>query len=332
MTEDQRPGAVYWIDHYVVGTNDLARSEEFYGRVLGAEARRANGALLTDQERELPQRFLWTSGSFHFGSFVQPGPLPQSRGLGVELPRYGYFVRQSELDDHLRRLDQHHVNHSDPVRTSAEGQPGVAICWEDPDSNQLEFWAPDRLPDGAMDGEGPLHVGRGSGVTFGVRDLARSVDFFNMVCSVDPIYSADIPSDTASFGLPGGGRIVLKKVDDLPKRTVAHSPWRVMHTALAVPDEDFMSAYRRLWDKLPEWDFDVTVQTMPWEEAEALPARTGVHSDFDAPWKKVLGRGQTFYDWDTNACHFYPAQRINGSMATYVPGDIRAYYGSGRAA
>ena len=42
MLEDQRPGTVYWIDHYVVPTLDAYRWRDFYGNVLGAEPREAN--------------------------------------------------------------------------------------------------------------------------------------------------------------------------------------------------------------------------------------------------------------------------------------------------
>ena len=35
MLEDQRPGAAYWIDHYVVPTFDTARWGSFYTDVMG---------------------------------------------------------------------------------------------------------------------------------------------------------------------------------------------------------------------------------------------------------------------------------------------------------
>ena len=40
MIEDQRPGTVYWIDHYAVGTNDTERWASFHERVLGGKAAR----------------------------------------------------------------------------------------------------------------------------------------------------------------------------------------------------------------------------------------------------------------------------------------------------
>src|SRR4051812_5145583 len=187
MAENPRPGADSWITPSVTAPNDPTRPEKFYASVFGPEPRRANGAALTPQERENPHiLFLWPTNTYHFGSCVQPKPLPPSHGLGTDLPRYGYYIRQSEMDNHLRRLDHFQVNHSDPIRTSAEGEPGVVIYWEDPDQNQLEFWAPDRLPEGAMAGEGPLHIGRFSGVTLACRDLDRSTEFFASACAIDP--------------------------------------------------------------------------------------------------------------------------------------------------
>src|SRR5438067_1121352 len=38
VLEDQRPGAAYWVDHYVVPTADVDRWNRFYTNVLGAVA------------------------------------------------------------------------------------------------------------------------------------------------------------------------------------------------------------------------------------------------------------------------------------------------------
>src|SRR5688572_32221718 len=47
--------------------------------------------------------------------------------------RSGYYVRPSEIDEHLRRLDAHQVPHQDPIATDEEGEEGTAIRFEDPD-------------------------------------------------------------------------------------------------------------------------------------------------------------------------------------------------------
>src|SRR3954447_3246356 len=145
MLEDQRPGTSYWIDHYVVGSDDLQRWADFETKVIGAQSReggRAGGIHFQD-----------ITPYCHHGAMLSPDPLPPSKGLGKGLPRHGLFIRQEDIDKHLRRLDEHKVPHLDPIRRSDEGDEGISIQWEDVDSNQFEFWAPDRLPEGAMTGE-----------------------------------------------------------------------------------------------------------------------------------------------------------------------------------
>src|SRR5205085_2295256 len=75
------------------------------------------------------------AGPCHHGGFGQRDALPASNGLGTTYPRYGLFIRQEDIPEHLARLDANQVPHTDPIRTSAEGEPGTAIYWEDPDHN-----------------------------------------------------------------------------------------------------------------------------------------------------------------------------------------------------
>src|SRR4051794_18341255 len=149
VLEDQRPGTVYWIDHYAVGTNDLQRWAEFHTRVTGAQTIVRGGGV--PQTLNLFQQW----GPCLHGGFNQPKPLPLSQGVGKGLPRYGLYVEPADIDMHRRRLDECGVEHSDPIRSSADGDEGTAIYWEDIDGNQFEFWAPTRMPAGAMEGCGP---------------------------------------------------------------------------------------------------------------------------------------------------------------------------------
>ncbi|HEY3117179.1 MAG TPA: VOC family protein, partial [Chloroflexota bacterium] len=151
MLDDQRPGTVYWIDHYAVGTKDTGRFAEFHERVLGAQTIPSN--------RPNPPNIFQLLPSGRHGGFRQES-LPASKGPGDALPRHGFFIRSEDIDDHLRRLDGCQAEHSDPVRTSADGEEGTAIYWVDPDGNQFEFWAPTYLPAGVMDDAGPVKVGR----------------------------------------------------------------------------------------------------------------------------------------------------------------------------
>jgi len=108
MLEDQRPGTVYWIDHYAVGTNDLERWVDFHERVLGAKTTRSN--------RPHPLNMFQQLTNCLHGGFIQPVPLPPSAGPGKGLPRYGFFMRPQDIDAQLRHLDDCQVSHGDPLR------------------------------------------------------------------------------------------------------------------------------------------------------------------------------------------------------------------------
>src|SRR5712692_9855880 len=214
MSDDQRPGTIYWIDHYVVGTNDVDRWADFHEKVLGAKSPPS-----VPGERRPFNFFQDLTAPCHHGGFIQSEPLPPSAGLGKGYPRHGFFIRPEDVGDHLKRLDQYQVPHTDPVRTSADGEEGTAIYWEDPDHNQFEFWAPVRMPDGAMDDCGPLKVGRISHGVYESHDLQRTADFFSRYCAVDPASNSDIAADTLVLPLAAGGRIVYKKVEQFGQRT-----------------------------------------------------------------------------------------------------------------
>ena len=302
MAEDQRPGTVYWIDHFAVPSNDLDRWIKFQINVLGAKLERING--LTTEARRRDQgiaAFCRTPYSM-VDAFLQAEQLPTPAEPGEGLPRFGFFIRPEDVDEHLRRLDEQHVPHTDPTPTSDEGQEGVAIRFADPDGNQLEFWAPARMPAGAMAGATPLKVGRISHAVYESRDLDRTADFFDRFAALDPISSADLPKDTLAMPLGGGGRLVYHRVDSLGDWTLARASGGP-HAALTVRDEDFWANYRRMWATLPEGDRpDSPAATA---DFAALPARTVMHgSGGGRRWFKMYGRGDDFYDWDANAFHF----------------------------
>src|SRR4051812_23868303 len=184
MLDDQRLGTSYWIDHYVVGSDDLERWAAFEEKVLGARTLPRIGP--PGAQRILFQEL---TDYCHHGAMLSPDPLPPSEGLGKGLPRHGLFIRQEDIDKHLRRLDQYKVPHLDPERTSAEGDDGISIKWEDPDHNQFEFWAPDRMPAGAMTTETSVGVGRISHGVYECLDLQRAADHFARFCAMEPMVS-----------------------------------------------------------------------------------------------------------------------------------------------
>lgn len=314
MLDDQRPGAIYWIDHYVVGTDDIDRWTDFHEKVLGARSQ----PTAEDRRRQVGV-FQDLTSPCHHGGFVQREALPPSAGLGSGLPRHGLFIRPEDIEEHLRRLDRYQVPHTDPARTSAEGEEGTSILWEDPDGNQFEFWAPAHMPEGAMDGCGPLKVGRISHGVYESRDLQRTADFFDHYCALTPASSADIPSDTLVLPLAGGGRIVYKRVEPIGKRTSGWGKLNALHAALVVRDEDFFPNYQRMWAELPDWEVDAETGRFV-GGGESLPARTALHgSPAGRKFYEVYGRGDDWYDWDTNQFHFFGGKAIGGSMAQYEP-------------
>ena len=315
MLEDQRHGAAYWIDHYVVPTADTARWGTFYTNVLGAVPR-------SNEERpERPGRA--ESTLFTFVGLCHVGGSPRKDGLtpGTGNLRYSYFIRTEDVDEHLRRLDANGVAHSGPIKTSEEGEDGIAINFADPDGNGLQLWAPARLPDGAMHNESPAKVGRISTAAFESRDLARTADFYGRFCGLDPLHSADLARDTIVFPLAGAGRLVFKEVERLGNRTLGHAVYRALHTALVVRQDEFMPAMEQMYRELPEWDFDPeALPSLTSAEAGALPARTCIHGSPQGPgWKRTLGRGDSFCDWDTNGYHFVAGAPVDGSMTAFEP-------------
>ena len=319
MSDTSRPGTIQWIDHYVVCTNDISRWEAFHSRVLGArtEPDRSGG-----QMRAIGLFQGWARG--RHGGFISKAPLPPTRGLGKGLPRYGFYIAAADIDDHLRRLDDAGALRDDPVRTSAEGDAGTVIHWQDPDGNQFEFWAPDVLPDGAMDDCGDERVGRISHGTFESRDLDRTRTFFSRYCALEPVKSADIATDTLVLRLAAGGRLMFHKVETLEGRTTGCGLLDA-HTALLVHRDDFFSNYARVWAELPEWEFD-PLGNEPVENPQDLPARTVLHpSPAGRKFKQITQRGDDWFDWDTNLFHFYGATPIGDSFARYEAHPIDHY-------
>ena len=128
-----------------------------------------------------------------------------------------------------------------------------------------------------------------------------------------------------AFPLAAGGRLVYKQADVLGTRTLGHTLYHTLHTALMVRDDEHVPILRHLWESLPEWDYDPrnTVR-LSTEEAESRSPSTLIHG---APngnaWKAATGRGDNYCDWDTNVFHFVPAAPVDGSMAH--PNEVDEY-------
>jgi catechol 2,3-dioxygenase-like lactoylglutathione lyase family enzyme len=323
--DNERPGAAYGIDHYVVPVSDVDRWSTFYTNVLGAVPRSMGGERPERPAQARPGVLFTFVGACHMGGAPQAGPLPPSRGLGVSLPQYRYFIRTEEIDEHLRRLDRYRVAHLDPIRTSEEGEEGIAIRFQDPDENQLEFWGPVRMPAGGMDQETAVKVGRVAGAVFESRDLSKTGDFFTRYCGIDPILNADVEKDRLALKFAAGGRLSFKKVNRLLERTGGHI--HPLHTAMILRGDEMMRSYGQMWAELPEWDHDpAECPFVPADEAQRLPPRVGIHgSPIGAPWRAGFGRGDTFWDADTNTFHWVPGVPVAGSPTALEPESSRKY-------
>ncbi|MEA2640279.1 MAG: Glyoxalase/Bleomycin resistance protein/Dioxygenase superfamily [Chloroflexota bacterium] len=301
--DDPRPGAVHFIDHYAVPTADLMRWQQFMQNALGGVYYYTHGLVSREEARGArPRTFYWV-GAQEIGGFLQRRALPAPGPLGRSYPRFGYWTRQAELDAHRRRFDALGVAASDPVRTSEDGEPGTAVYFTDPDGNQYELWAPDELPEAAMEGGNALGLGRISHAVLESTDLDRTTDFYGRFCAVEPIQSADIPKDTVAFRLAGGGRLVFKQVEAIGARTGGHETWEGQHAALTVRPDEWELVHRRIWDGLPSDRF--------------MQHPKVARGEMEAK----LELGGYFYDWDGNSYHF---NRWHGQMRQDGP-DARTY-------
>ena len=309
-------GTVHWIDHYVTNSEDIPRWAAFHAQAMGA-------VTLDDPTNRLPGVFQQV-GQIRHGAFHAHRPMPPTKGVGKGLPRYGYYIEKGAIDAHLRRLEAAGQPYGAPERTSAFGEAGTAIYWQDPDGNQFEFWAPDVLPEGAMTGCSAAGVGRISHGTFESRDLDRTAAFFKEYCELEPIRNADVASDVLALRLAAGGRLVFQKTAELGRRTTGMG-MRDVHTALLVHKDSYFANYQRIWKGLPEWDFDPAAGK-PIENAETLPARTVLHpSPAGRKFHALTHRADDFIDWDTNLWHFYGGTPVGASLAHYEGHSIEYY-------
>lgn len=306
MAEDQRPEAAYWIDHFVVPVNDVARWKEFTRRVLGGED-------LGGGEGAGHLSFMLV-GPHHNGGSFRKEALPEPSPLGTALPRYGFYVRAEDLDTHRRRFEEYGVEASEPIHTSAGGEEGTAVCFRDPDGNEYELWAPRSLPPGAMDSSNPMGLGRISHAILESRDLDRSLAFHSSYLAVDPVHSADIPKDMAVLRLAGGGRLLFQKIE--PEAETRGGERMGVHAAFTVRDEEWDLVHERLWDGLPEAPQDAPQAPGPSSSWQLHPAWTRQRASM-VQRGIVAPRGYGFTDWDNHPFHY-----VRGAFA---PGDGASY-------
>ena len=120
MSSVEPKGAVHWIDHYVVGTNDLPGWSYWALHATGLPMRPINGLTTNMRKKNTPIFCFmwWDDESCRIGAFLQPENYPKAKELGKDMPRCGFYVRPEDIDKHLHRLDQHKIPHTDPVKTA----------------------------------------------------------------------------------------------------------------------------------------------------------------------------------------------------------------------
>ena len=322
MNTVEPKGAVHWIDHYVVGTNNMSAWVDWAVNATGIKRQPIIGLTTEARKRNIKiTSFLWwEGGSCRIGAFLQPEIFPPAKDLGRELPRCGFYIRPADIDKHLSRLDRHKIPHSDAVTTASDGDEGTVIYFADPDGNQYEFWAPAQMPEGGMEIATSENVGRISHCVFGARELARNASFFQKYCGIQAEQNPRIAEGTLVLRLRAGGRLIYKLVDKVDERVSGHGTWWDMHTALTVRQEEFLPNYHRMWNGIPEEKAYKADINLTLEQQEALPVRTGLHrSPVGLRWKEICNRGDEFYDWECHSFHFIGGKPLS-------PGDSMARY------
>jgi catechol 2,3-dioxygenase-like lactoylglutathione lyase family enzyme len=315
---EHRPGAVFWIDHYVLPVNDLTKAAEFMENVLGGKADLRLPLTTEARLKGVPIGMFYLVGRYHhIGLFLQDKMLPAPKPLGEGTPRYGYFIRESDVDFHLNRLDKFQVQHSQAVKTSEAGEEGTAIYFMDRDGNQFEFWAPRQLPPGAMESDNPLRVGRISHAVVESRDLSRTAEFHARLNGIDPIRNDDVAKHLLPLRLAGGGRLVYKHVGKLYERTCGHNIWKGAHLAFTVPDDEFVDSYNRFWANLPECERGFANGAEALDENVLMP-RTELHGVINVFGKPdAKKRGTYIYDPDTTGFHLMGGIPLDREFAHY---------------
>jgi hypothetical protein len=166
-----------------------------------------------------------------------------------------------------------------------------------------------------MELDNPMKLGRVSHIVQESRDLGRTAELCAKYLSMEIVKNADIPKDTLVMKSAGGARLIFKAVSALGPRTGTHLKFDGQHIALVVRDDEFLVAYQRLWDTLPE-SYYLPGQPPPNESG--LPPRTEHHATVirgESP--NTYGRGIYLYDWDCSVYHFVGASPVSGTMAHY---------------
>ena len=83
METHEPRGVVHWIDHFIVGTNDMVSWVDWAVNATGITRRPIRGITTTARKKDVPiMCFLWWDGeSCRIGAFLQPEVYPSAKPL-----------------------------------------------------------------------------------------------------------------------------------------------------------------------------------------------------------------------------------------------------------
>ena len=172
-----------------------------------------------------------------------------------------------------------------------------------------------------MSSQTPLGVGRIARISLGCCYLEGNAKFFARYCGLEPP-TTDSSSDTLVLPLAGGPRTVYQRVYEPDHRTKEGLSLGV-HVGLSVSAEDLIPMMEEIWHEFPEWEEDGSGDVVA-EAEEFLPAHTEVRpGPVGRSWKRTLGRGDYFSDWDGHLFHFVgvSSDRKDGSLVDHKTRD-----------
>ena len=316
-------GAVHWIDHFVVGTNNMSAWVDWAVNSTGITRQPIIGLTTAARKRNIKiTSFLWwDGGSCRIGAFLQPEFYPPAKELGKDLPRCGFYIRPEDIDKHLRRLDRHKVPHTDRDPHRRRWRRRHGNLFRRSGRQSIRVLGAGRDARGRNGHRTRKKVSGASATPSSARAIWRRMRrSLQNIAASKPEQNSKTAEGTMVLRLRAGGRLVYKLVDKVDERVSGHGTWWDMHTALTVRQEEFLPNYRRMWEGIPEEKAYKADLNLSLEEQEALPARTGLHrSPVGIRWKEICSRGDEFYDWDCHSFHFIGGKPLaaNNSMALY---------------
>jgi hypothetical protein len=122
MSTIEPKGAVHWIDHYVVGTNDLPSWSYWALHATGLPIQPINGLTTNMRKKNTPIFcFMWWEGGFcRIGAFLQPENYPPAKrartcpaAVFTSVPRTSTGTCAGSINT---------ISRTDPVKTAADGE------------------------------------------------------------------------------------------------------------------------------------------------------------------------------------------------------------------